>query len=146
MKALRIFTNAILVLVLLSPSAGAQTVEELGWMSGRWINETSEEHWSAPKGGTLFGYHRQVKGETTSFYEFLRIEQTSSGLIYWALPSGQSLTPFRLKASSASSALFINPDHDFPKTISYTRDGDTLRVEVSDGAAKASHWSFRRDR
>ncbi len=78
----------------------------------------------------------------TPFYEFLRLEQTDTEVIYWALPSGQSLTPFRLSKCGPNWAVFSSPEHDFPKQIHYIREGDRLTVEISDGGTKASQWSF----
>ncbi len=132
-----------LLLLLVATAAQAQKLVELRWLTGWWVSETSEELWSHPSGKTMFGYHRKVKDGETPFYEFLRLEQTDSEVIYWALPSGQSLTPFRLSESGPNWAVFSNPEHDFPKQIRYTRDDDKLTVEISDGGTKTSSWSFR---
>ncbi len=128
----------------LTSSCSAQTVNDLSWLSGHWSNGESEEHWSAPRGETLLGFHRKVVDGKTQFYEFLRIDGSSGKVIYWADPSGQRLTPFPLKNFSPQSVLFANPAHDSPKWIQYTLKNDALEVEVSDDADFSLKWTLQR--
>ncbi len=78
------------------------SLNELSWMAGSWKGTTGgiamEEHWTAPKGGSMIGLHRDVgKGRTLSF-EFLRIEQQGNQIVYLSMPNGKSpATPFTLK-------------------------------------------------
>ena len=135
----------------LDPAPANATVDELGWMSGHWSGEESgvamEEIWLAPKGGLMLGMHRDVFGEDRSFFEFLRIASTDSGVVYLAQPLGRPPTAFRLVSSSAGEVTFENPAHDFPQRIVYARSGDVLtaRVEgVVDGARRAQVWEWKR--
>ena len=67
-------------------------------MSGSWTGTTRgiemEEHWTAPKGDSMIGIHRDVaKGRTASF-EFLRIEQQGDQVVYLSMPNGRSRRRF----------------------------------------------------
>ena len=143
-----VFPFLVLILVLLNPVGSEelwfrpQGVETLHWMSGRWGNSEQEEHWSLPKGKSMLGYHRDFKQGQTIFFEFLRIEESDGGLVYWASPKGGQAIPFLAKKSAPGEVLFVNYDHDFPKEIHYWREGDTLRAQISDGASKKVKWTW----
>lgn len=83
---------AVLVLILAVPLQAADPktpkVEDLAWMAGRWTGTMGdsplEEHWSAPAGGTMMGMFRWMKKDgTTSLYEFLTIEPSTQGPVYF---------------------------------------------------------------
>jgi hypothetical protein len=81
--------------------APTPTLDSLAWMTGSWVGASQgvvmEEHWTAPKGGSMIGIHRDVaKGRTVSF-EFLRIEMQKDQIVYLSMPNGRSpATPFPL--------------------------------------------------
>jgi hypothetical protein len=60
------------------------TIHDVAWMAGRWQGEglggLSEEHWSAPAGGTMMGMYRLVKDGKIVFYEFFRIAEEEGSL------------------------------------------------------------------
>ena len=81
----------------------------------------------------MLGLNRTVSkdGKRVAF-EFLRIEQRADGPVYLASPSGKPATPFRLTAIDGTSAVFENPEHDFPRSIRYTRQADgSLAVHLA---------------
>lgn len=123
----------LLLLLALSLSASAQTVDALAWMAGHWQSESggtiAEEIWSAPSGGMLLGMHRDVKGERASF-EFMRIASDGEGLVYYAQPGGRPPVAFRLTETAEQRAVFTNPQHDFPQKITYWREADQLCARV----------------
>ena len=110
-------------------------LNDLAWMTGSWTGTSQgiemEEHWTAPKGGSMIGIHRDVgKGRTLSF-EFLRIEMQKDQIVYLSMPNGRSpATPFPLKERSATRAVFENAAHDFPQRIIYWKDGNDLRARI----------------
>ena len=117
---------AVLRLVA-SASGDANDVAVLSWMAGSWAGEEGkvqmEEHWTVPKGGMLLGLHRDVASERTVSFEFLRIEKTSDGIVYFAQPKGAPPTPFRLVECKEKRVVFENPQHDFPQRILYWHRG-----------------------
>jgi hypothetical protein len=125
-------------------------LNDLSWMAGSWVGTTQgvemEEHWTAAKGGSMIGIHRDVaKGRTVSF-EFLRIEMVKDQITYLSMPGGRSpATPFPLKELSGSRVVFENPAHDFPQRIIYWKDGNDLRARIEgtmNGKAGSEEWRW----
>lgn len=137
-------------MALLAAPAAAQTgsVDDLRWMSGRWLScddgREVGEHWFGGRSGELYGAS-YTRGEG---FEFMRIGVNASGAVaYFAQPMGRPPTEFPLAHVEARSVTFENPAHDFPQRIIYRRAGDRLhaRIEgVQDGAPLAYEWSYRR--
>jgi hypothetical protein len=123
---------------------------DLSWMTGSWSGVVRgiemEEHWTAAKGNSMIGIHRDVgKGRTLSF-EFLRIEQQGDQLVYLSMPNGRSpATPFPLKEVAGTRVVFENPAHDFPQRIIYWKDGNDLRARIEgavNGKAGSEEWRW----
>lgn len=116
-----------------SPSAAASTsqtvmdVNRLQWLAGCWEQRSAarvtQEQWMAPAGGTMHGMSRTVAGASTRAWEWLRIAPHEGRLAYIALPSGQKETAFAATTVNDTLAVFENPAHDFPQSISYRRVG-----------------------
>jgi hypothetical protein len=146
--------KAMLGLMLAASLAAAAgptaSVDDLGWLSGRWETASgdgwTEEVWSAPRGGRMIGFSRAGRGETVREFEFLRLEAGDDGVpVYLASPSGRPPIGFRLVEVEPTSVTFANPAHDFPQRIRYRRDGDTLTATISAGdGSNATSWSYRR--
>jgi hypothetical protein len=127
------------------------TIASLQWLAGSWAGTVNgidmEEHWTAAKGNSLLGMHRDVaKGRTLGF-EFLRIEQQGDQIVYLSMPNGRlPATPFPLKEASAARVVFENPTHDFPQRIIYWKDGADLRARIEgtmNGKAASEEWRWR---
>jgi hypothetical protein len=121
----------------------------LDWMSGHWQQRREsglvEELWMPPRGGMMLGLNRTVRDDLPrGQFEYLRIEETKDGVFYMASPSGGKPTPFELVEGGDGHALFVNPEHDFPKRIEYALDGKGHLV-VSIGADEPGpSWRFVR--
>lgn len=130
--------------------SGAKSVAQLAWLSGDWVSERdgrwAEEQWSTPRGGLMLGTGRSGKGERATGFEFMRIALDRGGkVVFWGSPGGSAPVPFHLVEAGARSVAFANPNHDFPKRISYRRNGDTLTAVVSgDTSANTQAWTYRR--
>jgi len=91
----------------------------------------------------MMGMSRTIVGEKTAEFEYLRIEQRTDGVYYVAHPKAQCPgTDFRLTRSSASEAVFENPQHDFPKRIIYRRIGDDSLTASIDGGEGTKSMAF----
>ena len=139
-----------LALLLTGQAPPPTQVSDLAWMSGHWTTEVggtwTEEHWSAPRAGTMIGYSRSGRGATMRDYEFLRLESGADGVpAYIASPGGGPAISFPLAHSDAAGATFENPAHDFPQRIVYRRNGSEMVATISaiDGS-HAMSWRFRR--
>jgi hypothetical protein len=116
-----------------SPCRGQ--IEDVSWLTGHWYGQTPqgsiEEHWTPAVGGTMLATGRLVSGEKTAFFEYLRIEARSSGLVYIAHPLAAPGTEFKLTRCALGEAMFENPEHDNPKRIHYRKTADgALHVRV----------------
>ncbi len=113
------------------PRDDRAALEDLAWMAGHWRNAESEEVWLAPGGGLMLGMNRELRGARRASFEFLRIEpQPDGGLALLASPGGGAATPFRLTTLGPQRAVFTNPGHDFPKLLTYWREGAMLRARA----------------
>lgn len=142
--------GAMLALALTGQAAPRQSVGDLAWMSGRWLAERdgrwTEEHWSAPRAGTMMGYSWSGRGATVSEYEYLRLQSGEDDeIVYLAQPNGRTGVGFYLSQAQGTSATFENPTHDFPQLIRYVRTGDVMVATISkmDGS-NAMRWTYRR--
>jgi uncharacterized protein YbjT (DUF2867 family) len=107
------------------------SLEALDWMTGHWRSGDGEELWLAPRGGLMLGLNREVRAGRPAAFEYLRIEARADGaLVYLASPGGRDATPFRLTTLGPRRAVFTNPSHDFPKILTYWREGETLRARA----------------
>ena len=123
------------------------SLADFGWMAGHWMGKSGdvvmEEFWTAPDGGVMVGLHRDVFRDGSSFFEFLRVVKTEQGLTYIASPRGTGTTDFVLVSLDGQSAVFENPEHDFPQRIIYRREGDQLSARIEGevhGTLEARDW------
>jgi hypothetical protein len=142
--------GAALALLLMGQAAAPRSVDDLAWMSGRWVVERdgrwTEEHWSAPRAGTMMGYSWSGRGAAISEYEYLRLQAGEDDeIVYLAQPNGGAGVGFYLSQAQGMSATFENPAHDFPQRIRYVRTGDIMVATISkmDGSSAMS-WTYRR--
>lgn len=126
--------------------------EKLKWIAGNWVGSMGraslEENWLQPAGGAMLGVSRTVAGTRMVAFEFLRIVQRDGETYYIAQPEGRPATEFKLTTATDSKAVFENPKHDHPKTITYEKDaeGNLLATIEGDegGQHKKQQFNFRR--
>jgi hypothetical protein len=115
------------MLILDVVRAQQPTVDRVGWLQGCWrltrAESTIEEQWMAPRGGTILGMGRSVRGGKTSEYELVLVREQDGRLAYEAHPSGQPSATFLSITASESTVVFENAQHDFPQRVGYRRDG-----------------------
>ncbi|TWT44682.1 hypothetical protein RAS1_10970 [Phycisphaerae bacterium RAS1] len=123
----------------------------LSWLAGAWSDggqgRRTEEHWTHATGGTMLGLGRTTQSGRTVFFEFLRIESRPDGIYYVAQPLGRPPTAFKLVTGETGPdrVVFENPQHDFPKRISYTRRGGELQVRIEgDANGRSEEWIWNR--
>lgn len=117
----------------LSPAGGW---DHAAMLEGHWRQvkdgAVNEEVWLNNKANVMVGMSRTVKGLENS-WEYLRLENTKSGVIYIARPNGaKDETGFLLVVTDKDRLVFSNPANDWPQRIEYRRTGpDTLEATVS---------------
>lgn len=124
----------------------AQGVEAVAWLTGCWEASAGErrtrEVWMAPDGGLMVGMSRSVRGARATGFEFLLLGAREAGLVYRAHPSGQTPTDFPAVRVADGELVVANPEHDFPKRISYRIVApDSLHAEVF-GEAEGGEPAF----
>ncbi len=150
----------ILILLLASGMAGiageAQgpdtTIADLSWISGSWEivdgHSRYEEHWTPAARNALLGMARNLSDGRMVFFEYLRIEAREDGIYYVAQPKGRPGTDFKLTHFDGTKAVFENPQHDFPRRITYQRGNGhrmTARIDGGPGSDKpATTFRFER--
>ena len=119
------------------PTPAKAQVSDLDWLSGAWTGTRGssgttsiEERWSPPLGGSMLGISRTVSRDKMSAFEYLRIVERDSGLVYVAQPNGGSPTEFILTEWDSTQAVFENPRHNYPKRIAYERSADSLTATI----------------
>lgn len=109
----------------------------LRWMSGCWEMKAGarliEERWTPPRGGLMLGTSRTSRNDSIIEFEQMRIETRPAGVFFVASPSGQATTEFKATSVLDSSAVFENPEHDFPKKVSYRKVGSDSLVASIEG-------------
>jgi hypothetical protein len=124
--------------LLAAPQAGG--VERVAWLQGCWElsseQRTVEEQWMAPRGGSMIGMGRTVRGAALVEYEFIVIRQQGDRLAYEAHPSGQPPAVFLSSTLNDSTVVFENPQHDFPQKVGYQRTGENTLLAWIEGTEK----------
>ena len=144
---MRLGSVVILTLVTFSslPMGQSIGIGRVAWLQGCWEmvspGRVVEEQWMAPRGTSMLGVGRTVRGETLIDYELVVLREQGDRLAYEAYPRGQPAAVFVSKAMSDSSVLFENLKHDFPQRIGYERQGSTLLLAWIEGT---QNGQFRR--
>lgn len=131
---------AALAVVALPAASPAQDgaggpLGRLAWLAGCWERRAgatvSREIWSPPLGDLMVGASVSARDGRARAWEHLRIQSRDGNPVYIALPSGQRQAEFPATAVSDSAVAFENPEHDFPRKITYRRRGsDSLVARV----------------
>lgn len=107
---------------------------ELAWLVGCWASDdgASREVWVADGPNRLAGFGVAIRDNRVAFHEVLTLHRDDSGpWVYTAHPDGQSTTSFVASDLGDASAVFVNPEHDYPQRIRYARTGDELQATIS---------------
>jgi hypothetical protein len=137
----RVAVCAVFVWVMMSgvfaePQIG---IDRVAWLRGCWRTTPSptggdaaviEEQWMAPRGGTMIGMGRTVRGSRTTEYELVVLKEQDGRLAYDAHPSGQPSAVFLSSEITDTSVVFENPEHDFPQRVGYRRSGAGLAAWI----------------
>lgn len=106
-------------------------------LEGHWRQvkdgEINEEIWTNNKANAMIGMSRTVKGLENS-WEYLRLENTKTGVIYIARPKGaKEETGFLLVTSKPDQLVFVNPANEWPLRIEYRRTGPDALEAIASG-------------
>lgn len=132
--------------------AQSRRIDRVAWLTGCWITSsprrTIEERWMPPRGNTMIGVGRTVRGDSLVEYEVVVLREGATRLVYEAHPSGQAPALFLADSGSDSSVVFENAAHDFPQRVGYRRVGtDSLVAWVEgpmEGQNRRIEFPYRR--
>lgn len=135
--------------LLLQASATALPMPE--FLAGCWEQRSAEDRWTeecwtSARGGLMIGSGRAGKGDRVANWEWMRIERSGDGtLLFYGSPKGAPAVAFKASAADAKSITFVNPAHDYPQRVRYSRSGGRIDAEVSliDGS-QPERWSYSR--
>ena len=119
-------------------------MEKLYWIVDNWIStdgdKKSFEHWEKLSDDLYIGGSETVKNGDTIFAEKLKIERTASGINYVAdVEHNPEPVKFRLTEITDTSAVFENPEHDFPRKIIYLLEEGKLHASI-EGPGRGGNW------
>ena len=153
-RSLRTGTIAVLILSVSIPQGCGQAnqeskaLEQMGWLIGRWErmnmmpNQTGFETWTSESPLKIAGRGVTLQEQDTIFVESLSLAFRDEKLYYIAEVShNEAPTYFEVTQVADSGFICENPQHDFPKKIRYTLDGNRLTVVIS-GDGKSVPFQF----
>ena len=122
-------------------ASSAEEIDGLAWLAGQWVQQdgdtVTEVIWSPPRGGTMIGTYRKLKGGDVLYYEILTMQIVDHGIEYrFDLYDNSDnfatsvATRFRLAELAKNRARFIGrfngTDRDAELTIEINSDGRLL--------------------
>ncbi|WP_316788920.1 DUF6265 family protein [Pedobacter frigoris] len=137
------FTIFFMLLMSMGRIASAQEsttqqFKKLEWLIGKWqrtnpkAGQSGYEVWDKISGTKLTGKGITLEGKKTVFEEQLELSVQNNQIFYMVRLTGDP-KPVAFKLTSISKNAFVceNPEHDFPKKIAYTRNGNTVKAVIS---------------
>ena len=126
--------TALLALAFVAPALAQDPPVDLDWLAGHWCGTQDgasiEELW-LDRGGELLGLSTSLRDGELESFEYAHIEARAGGVVYVAQPGGGEPVEFALVDTDAQRAVFANPAHDFPQSVSYWRDDAGLHAEIA---------------
>src|SRR5258705_7943005 len=150
----KIFLSAITIIYFGNSYCQTSNVNDdfkkLDWLLGTWIRtnanpgRNSNERWIKLSSRELQGFGLTMKVQDTALLEKLKLIIKENAIYYVAdVPENKQLVYFKLTEISENAFSCENPEHDFPKRISYQKDGDKLKATIS-GNGKSVDYFFER--
>jgi hypothetical protein len=119
------------------------------FLQGTWKMDGKEiyEHWDKLNNYSMKGVSYAIDDEQIVIFEYLEMLSDNDIVIYVATAVGENdgLGIAFTMTRSDSIFSFENPQHDFPKIITYQKISDNeMTVKISDGFSKEIIYSMRR--
>jgi hypothetical protein len=143
---MKIFTVIISILIAVSmmKAQSKPEMEKLLWIIDKWVSSNDEsssyEEWNRINDTLFEGSSKTVKDGKIIFEEKLKIIEENGDIFYVAdVKHNPAPVYFRLTYSEANIAVFENPEHDFPKKVTYKHEEGTLHATI-EGPSKKGDW------
>ncbi|MBE2217432.1 MAG: hypothetical protein IAE90_04455 [Ignavibacteria bacterium] len=137
----------LISIFVLNTNSGGTGMDKLLWIVDKWISVNdspgvkSYEEWVKVSDDLYEGSSRTEKDSKVTFSEKLKIENTPDGIFYVAdVKHNTAPVKFKLTDVNDTLAVFENPEHDFPKKITYCLEEGNLHAWIEgpgkDGSTK----------
>ena len=139
------------------------TVTQLAFVTGAWTgtlgDRTVEQHWSAPKAGSIIAMYRSIRSDKPTLYEILAIEQDGEGVAlrikHFAPGAGlvsqeakDQSSDHVLVSVSEGRAVFVGGTPESPVRVTFVKAGpDALTITVArqrDGQPVSTEFKYTR--
>lgn len=119
-------------------------LNDLLWIVDDWVNAEGElvcyEHWKKVNDSLFEGGSETVKNGDTVFTEKLKLLKQNNDIFYVAnVKHNPAPVYFKFTGLETGKAVFENPDHDFPKKISYELNDGILHAYI-EGLSNKGDW------
>ncbi len=145
----------LLLFVLLSCKCMSQDnstsdFKKLAWLQGEW-NRTNVkpgrsgiEKWVLVSDSVMQGKGISLRGNDTAFVEKIQLVKRG-GVIYYVADVPGNKAPVLFSITKLSNHEFVceNPEHDFPKIITYKKEGVLMKATIS-GNGKFIDYLFEK--
>ena len=150
--------STLLLILISATTCFAQThspqstdFKKLEWLSGTWNRtniskpgRTAHERWEKVAEQELRGYGVTMHGNDTAFVEKIKIVVKDKNIYYVAdVPENKEPVYFKIVELTSTGFVCENPNHDFPKKISYQVNDTHLKAQIS-GDGKSIDYLFTR--
>jgi hypothetical protein len=150
-----VFTLSFLIIATIGfsqkiTSETSANFKKLEWLVGTWnrtnvkSGKAGYENWKKPSEFELRGMGVSMQGKDTTFVEKITILIKDNN-IYYVADVRENEKPVYFKLTDISNTGFVceNPEHDFPKKISYQLQGIDLKAQIS-GDGKSMDYLFKK--
>ncbi len=124
------------------PPADAWPEQLVGRWQGALGAGTYTEEWRKVSDGTYEGTATMQQNGKTVSTEHTRLTWFAGTWLYLAA-TGHGTTCFVRATEKDGTWIFQNTEHDFPKRIGYTLNGDALSAYIDDGTDTGNRMDFQ---
>mgnify|MGYP001801625731 CR=1 FL=1 len=123
---------------------------DFDWLIGSWERTNGQsgmqtiEHWEKVDNKTYKAHSIVLKQKDTLYQEYCTIQKEGNHYYYIAdIPQNPNPIKFKIVGFSPEGFKAVNPEHDFPKEISYIISGNTIIASIS-GGDKQIEYNFEK--
>lgn len=118
------------------------SIKDLNFLKGYWKGEVGknsfEVFYTDSKGGVILSSGKEFKADgSLAFFEYEKFKKKGKDIFMVPYINGKEACSFRLISLKSRTAVFVNPQNDFPSRIVYKAVGrDKLQIILT-GAEKS---------
>ncbi|MDF2435758.1 MAG: hypothetical protein K0Q95_134 [Bacteroidota bacterium] len=139
-----VFCLILTIAVIASSCEKKAELSSFAWLEGKWVGRydsaSAFEQWKITGEKSMHGAGGVLSGKDTVMVERISIEERSEGLFYMASVDGNpKAAEFKFSGFKNDTAVFENPQHDFPQRILYIKNGEDTFYACVDGKYKGKY-------